>query len=71
MAIAPEMNFRKTPKLVCIDTQTMTLSGYYGKKCLTKVQMNLEPNNDPEVVKEVVEEFRQSINAPLKGKTKK
>lgn len=71
MPIVPEMNFRRTPKLVCIDTATMTLSGYYGKKRLCKVQMNLEENTDPEVVKEVVEEFRMSINAPLKGKTKK
>lgn len=72
MPILPAINFRRTPKLVCIDTATMTLSGYFGKKRLMKVRMEPAPGTDYfEEVAEVVEEFRMSINAPLKGKTKK
>jgi ribosomal protein L1 len=66
------INFPRSPKLVCIDTKTMTLSGYHGKKCLTKVKMdNIDEDTTSEDIKEVIEEFRESINAPLKGKTKK
>lgn len=73
MSLLPEMNFPRTPKLVVIQTTSegnLQLVGYRGHKKKGVAILDIDQETTPDGVKEVVEEFRQSIDAPLKGKKK-
>lgn len=68
-----EINFPRCPKLVKIqqtDEKTIRLDGYHGPKHRTTAHLDVSNEPSPEYTREVVEEFRQSIDAPLKGKKK-
>lgn len=73
MPFLPEINFPRQPKLVLIqqtNDNTINLVGFHGYKKRTTANLSLDETTTPDGVREVVEEFRQSIDAPLKGKKK-